>query len=78
MLEMMQRVNWGEYLHILSQGSPPIGIQLLLLNVILIVYLLHRRTRHKSKYRQQSGWVVPVLFLAGNLGVVTWGSKLQF
>jgi hypothetical protein len=76
MLELVQRVNWDEYLLILSQGNPPIGLQLLMVNAVLVAYWLLRRTKRKS--HQASGWMLPALFIAGNIGVVTWGSRLSF
>lgn len=76
MMDLVQRVNWDEYLQILSQGSPPIGLQLLLVNAVLMAYLLHRRTR-KGKNRQ-AGWMLPVVIIGGNLVVVTWGGQLAF
>jgi hypothetical protein len=76
MLELLQRVNWDEYVLVLSQGNPPIGLQLLLVNAMIVAYWLLRRTKRKS--RQGAGWMLPVLFIAGNIGVVTWGSRLSF
>ncbi len=78
MLELAGRVNWDEYQLFLSQGTPSIALQLLALNVLLVVYLLHRRTRKKGKSRQSGGWLLPRLFLAGNYSVVNWGGQLSF
>ena len=80
MLELVARVNWDEYHLFLSQGTPSIAMQLLALNALLVVYLMRRRTRtRKGKSRQSSGgWLLPMLFLAGNYGVVNWGGNLAF
>ena len=80
MLELIERVNWNEYLLILSQGTPPIGLQLLVINVVLVTFWLVRRTRKRRPQRrsQGSGWILQTLFVAGNLSVVTWGSQLSF
>ena len=80
MLELMARVNWDEYELFLTQGTPSIAIQLLALNALLAVYLMRRRTRtRKGKSRQSSGgWLLPMLFLAGNYSVVNWGGSLSF
>jgi hypothetical protein len=80
MLELVGRVNWDEYHLFLSQGMPPIALQLLVLNAMLVAYLMYcriRKTGKKSKSRQGGGWVLPVLFLAGNYSVVNWGGKLS-
>lgn len=78
MLEMLERVNWEEYQTFLLQGTPPIALQLLVLNALLVAYLMHRRTQKKGKSRQSGGWVLPIVFLVGNYGVVNWGGQLAF
>jgi hypothetical protein len=79
MLELAGRVNWDEYHLFLSQGTPSIALQLLALNVMLVVYLMHRRTRKKKgKSPQTGGLLLPVLFLVGNYSVVNWGNHLSF
>lgn len=78
MLELAGRVNWDEYQLFLSQGTPSIAVQLLVLNVMLVVFLMHRRTRKKGKSRQSGGLLLPLLFLIGNYSVVNWGGKLSF
>ena len=76
MLELAQRVNWSEYFLILSQGEPPIAIQLLAVNIILVGYWFLRRIA-KRKPRAGTVWMLPMLFIAANFGVVTWGSRLS-
>ena len=79
MLELAGRVNWEEYHLFLSQGTPPIALQLLALNALLAFYLMHRRTRkQKGKSPQTGGMLLPMLFLVGNYSVVNWGDKLSF
>lgn len=79
MLELVGRVNWAEYHLFLSQGMPPIALQLVMLNALLFFYLMHRRTRKtKGKSPQTGGLLLPMLFLAGNFSVVNWGGNLSF
>jgi hypothetical protein len=80
MLELMGRVNWEEYHLFLSQGMPPIALQLVVVNALLVFYLMHRRTQKKGKgkSRQSGGLLLPMLFLAGNYSVVNWGGHLSF
>lgn len=79
MLELAGRVNWDEYHLFLSQGTPSIALQLLALNVMLVAYLMHRRTRKKKgKSPQTGGLLLPLLFLVGNFSVVNWGNHLSF
>jgi hypothetical protein len=76
MLELVQRVNWDEYLSILLQGDPPIGFQLLAANAMLMAFWLFRRTR-KGKSRYSWAWLLPMLFIAGNIGIVALGGRLS-
>ena len=78
MLDLFQRVNWNEYLLIMSQGNPPIALQLLMVNAALVAYWFYRRTRTRKRTAPPpSGWTLQVMFLAGNLGVVMLGSRLS-
>ena len=76
MLELIQRVNWSEYFLILSQGEPPIAMQLLAVNIILVGYWFFRRIA-KRKAKAGPAWMLPMLFIAANVGVFTWGSRLS-
>ena len=78
MLELVQRVNWNEYLLILTQGSPPLGLQLLMVNAMLVAYWFMRRRAPRKRNAQPSGWLIPAMFAAGNISVVTWGGTLAF
>ena len=78
MLELVGRVNWDEYQMFLSQGTPPIALQLLVLNALLVFYLMRQRTRKKGKSRPSGGLMLPIMFLAGNYTVVNWGGNLSF
>jgi hypothetical protein len=75
MLEMLQRVNWDEYILMMSQGSPPVGLQLVAVNALLVGYWLVQRARRR-KSRPGSAWMLQILFVAANIGVVTWGGQL--
>jgi heme A synthase len=76
MLELAQRVNWSEYAMILSQGSPSIGLQLAVINVVLLACWLRRRAKPKQK--QGAAWMLQLVFVAANVGVVTLGDRLAF
>ena len=76
MLDLLQRVNWDEYLFMLSQGSPPVGLQLLAVNGLLVAYWLVQRARRR-KSRQGWAWMLQIIFVAANMGVVTWGGRLS-
>ena len=79
MLDLVQRVNWNEYMLILSQGNPPIALQLMVVNAALVAFWLYRRTRNRKRNAPlQSGWMLQLMFLAGNVGVVMLGSHLSF
>lgn len=75
MLDLVQRINWNEYFLILTQGNPSLGLQFLVINSVLAAYWLTGRLR-KSKSKQSSGLFLPILFVVGNLAVVTLGNRL--
>lgn len=76
MMDLVQRVNWNEYFVILTQGHPPLALQLLVVNAMLTAFWLVRRARKRK--HQSSALLLQLLFLAGNLGVVTFGNRLSF
>jgi len=75
MLDLIQRVNWTEYFLILTQGTPSLALQFLVVNGIIAACWLMSRIR-KRKYKQSSSLLLPLLFTVGNLSVVTLGHRL--
>jgi hypothetical protein len=75
MLELVQRINWNEYLLILTQGNPSLALQFLVVNGIIAAFWLTSRVR-KRKSKQSSAVLLPLLFVIGNLSVVTLGHRL--
>jgi hypothetical protein len=75
MLDLVQRINWNEYLLILTQGNPSLALQFMVVNGMLAAYWLMGRTR-KRKPTQSSALLLPLLFMVGNLSVVTLGKRL--
>jgi hypothetical protein len=75
MLDLMQRVNWNEYFLIMTQGNPSLALQFLAVNGILAAYWFMGRLR-KRKSKQSSAVLLPLLFVVGNLSVVTLGHRL--
>ncbi len=83
MFELVERVNWNEYALILAQGDPPIGLQLLVVNALLAVFWFARRMfkpkpKKKRNAPEGSAWMVQLLFVAGNIGVIMLGGRLAF
>jgi hypothetical protein len=74
MLDLVERVNWDEYQTYLSQGDPSIGLQLVILNAALLGWWLLTRFKKRKLHQKNSSWLLPVVMLAGNVGVVTLGS----
>ena len=74
MLDLIKRVNWDEYQTYLSQGDPSIGLQLVILNGVMLGWWILRRTRKRKLHHKNSTWLLPVVLLAGNVGIVTLGS----
>ena len=75
MLDLVQRINWSEYVLILTQGNPSLALQFLVVNGMIAAYwLMGRLSKRKSK--QSSALLLPLLFMVGNLSVVTLGKRL--
>jgi hypothetical protein len=74
MLDLVERVNWDEYLTYLSQGDPSIGLQLVILNAVLLGWWLLMRIKKRKLHQKSSSRFLPVVMLAGNVGIVTLGS----
>lgn len=52
MLEMFKEIDWGDYVELLSYGTPPVYLQLLILIIGTIAWFLYRtikRVRRMSK-----------------------------
>ncbi len=77
MLDMVQRINWNEYFLILTQGNPSLALQFLVVNGMLAAYwLMGRVGKRKPNAKQSSALLLPLLFMVGNLSVVTLGKRL--
>lgn len=84
MANLFERVNWSEYLLLLSKGNPPVVLQLLIANtLILILWLVFRaragtskRSRARGKSRHGHTLALQGLFVAANLLIVNYGDRL--
>ena len=77
-LDYFNATDWGQGYRLLTQGSVPLILQLLILNTcFLLIYVLHNAT---SKYRMRRSTVVIVqgLLLAANLAVVLQDNLLPW
>jgi hypothetical protein len=77
MLDLMQRVNWDEYLFFLSQGHPPVSLQLARTQCHARG-LLARPAGAQAQVSADFRLVAAGAVLAGNVGVIAWGSQLSF
>jgi len=75
MLDLVQRINWDEYSLILMQGTPSLALQFLVVNGMLAAYWFMGRLRKRTS-KQSSALLLPLLFMVGNLSVVTIGKRL--
>jgi hypothetical protein len=72
-MDLLDRVHWGEYVHLLSQGHPPIVVQLVIVNAIFLILWIVQRARGTTAFRQESGIALQLLMLASNTYILLYG-----
>ncbi len=73
MADWLRIVHWNEYLFLLEQGSPPVGVQLLIANGILLIVWLVQRMRGDRRSSERSGLILTGLLLATNVLILAHG-----
>jgi len=64
-------LHLSEYQYVLAGGHPPVYIQLVIANVVLLAFWVMRRAR--GAHRQGGGGIIfAVLFLMANVGVIMY------
>lgn len=84
MASLLERVNWSEYLLLLSKGNPPVALQLLIANTVILVLWLVFRARSGAPVRSHAGGksgqrhtlALQGLFVVANLLIVNYGDRL--
>ena len=75
MWDFVERVNWDEYLSILEKGDPSIAVQLAIVNALLFCLWLFRRSR-TGKARSRHDWLLPMIFAASNIAILSFGDRI--
>lgn len=75
-LDALGGVNWTEYQYYLTDGNPPLYVQLILLNCIFFAVWLYRRIHGSRAARQATSVVFQLAFVLANVGLVIAGQML--
>jgi hypothetical protein len=74
-MDILLQSNWRELHSFLMQGSPPLGLQLLGLNVVFFLLWLVRRWRGAPRLRQEMALIVPALVIGANVLILLRGGR---
>ena len=70
LLEIAQSAYWAEAFRFLATGGFPMGLQLLLLNTIVLAILMLRRARGAYALRRETMIVVQYALIMANIAIV--------
>jgi hypothetical protein len=70
-MSIIDRVNWNIWSDILLKGSPPLIVQLLALNSIVLIFFIVRRLRHKGPRKGHGAHIAQALLIIVNFAVLT-------
>ena len=71
--DFLSIVHWQEIVYFLKQGTPPVGIQLLLANGVLMLVWIFRRMRGDHRFAERSGLALTAVLLLTNFYILAAG-----
>jgi hypothetical protein len=69
-MDMLLQADWDELYTFFSQGSPPLAIQILLINTIFFILWIVRRMRGAPALRRGTSIAVQALLILANFAIV--------
>ena len=69
-MEIWKNARWQDLYVYFSAGSPPLFVQILVLNTLFLVYSIVRGMRSKSGYRRSASVVIQAILICANFLVV--------
>ncbi len=70
MLNLFYQARWGEMFAFLSEGNPPLVVQLLTVNTIFFVVFILRRARGARSLRSETAMTIQGLLIGANCVVL--------
>jgi heme/copper-type cytochrome/quinol oxidase subunit 3 len=65
--ENFRNARWSDLYAFFAQGSPPLGLQLLVINTIFLAFVVFRRATAKHQMRKSSAYAIQAVLIAANL-----------
>lgn len=76
MSDFLDALHWREYLHFLGQGTPPVAMQLLIANAVLLLVWIVQRMRADPRFNERSGIALAGLMLITNAYILIHGDTV--
>ena len=70
MLDLFERTNWESAYFFLTAGSPPLIVQLLVINTIFLILFILRRVTGIYTRKAHTSYIVQSLLILGNIAVL--------
>ena len=70
MLDLFERTNWESAYFYLTGGSPPLIVQLLVINTIFLILFILRRATGIYNRKAHTSYVIQGLLLFANIAVL--------
>jgi hypothetical protein len=65
-MDQFWQADWGEFYAFFAQGSPPLAIQILIINTIFFILWIIRRMRGARALRRQTSIAVQAILIGAN------------
>ena len=69
-MDQFWQADWGELYAFFAQGSPPLAIQILILNTIFFMLWIVRRMRGAAALRRETSIVIQALLVFANAAIM--------
>jgi len=66
----MWQADWDELYAFLAQGSPPLAVQILVINTIFVMLWIIRRMRGAPALRRETSIAVQAILIIANLAIL--------
>lgn len=70
LMETVQSAHWGDAFRFLAEGGYPVGLQLLMLNTVVLAIWMLRRARGAYALRRETMIVVQYALIVANIAIL--------
>jgi hypothetical protein len=69
-MDRFRLADWGEIYAFFAQGSPPLAIQILIINTIFFMLWIVRRMRGAPALRRETSMIVQAILILANMFIL--------